>query len=250
MYVRARDKANQRYYKSLVYGLFNTGYYEQAILFNPHTDCFELVDCVDKEQKHPEPLYECINKEKNDWIIHEYIGVSDLNSHFKDHDFNQKIEKFAGYKDVFEDFQFIQKIFRDKKVPLAETGQTVKENEDIDEWRYIRTQKDADEFMELFMGFHDSTINKVIYEGDYGKEQLNVIVDNSGWYGIVELCFEGFIRMHLQGVPENGSWEMYDATLIVKDESIYWADTLVKEEDMEYKGNWIKALNLKWKKIK
>lgn len=33
MFVRTIDKERNRYYKSMVYGLINTGYYEQAVLF-------------------------------------------------------------------------------------------------------------------------------------------------------------------------------------------------------------------------
>lgn len=60
-------------------------------------------------------------------------------------------------KELVEDFQR-------KKVPLSETNISVKSNEDAEEWNYIRTQEDADEFMKLFVGFHDSTLDKIVYE--------------------------------------------------------------------------------------
>ena len=43
MFVRVSDKINNRFYKSLVYGTVNQGYYEQAIVINPYTNRFELI---------------------------------------------------------------------------------------------------------------------------------------------------------------------------------------------------------------
>jgi hypothetical protein len=51
MYVRINDISNKRFYKSIVYGLINTGYYEQAIVFNTYSQCFELVDYLNKSTK-------------------------------------------------------------------------------------------------------------------------------------------------------------------------------------------------------
>lgn len=73
MFVRVFDKDKKRYYKSIVYGLVNIGYYEQAILYNPYTDCFELIDYLDKESKELRPLYECINSADEGWVLYEKL---------------------------------------------------------------------------------------------------------------------------------------------------------------------------------
>jgi len=92
-------------------------------------------------------------------------------------------------------------------------------------------------------------LDKLIYEEDYGKTQLKVQSDNSSWHGVVELCFEGLIALNLRGLGENRTREIYAATLIVNDESVFWADDELENEDYNYKGTYIKALNLKWRKI-
>ena len=43
MYVCVYDGKNQRHYRSMVYGLMNTGYYERAIVMNPLEENFVLV---------------------------------------------------------------------------------------------------------------------------------------------------------------------------------------------------------------
>ena len=249
MFVRVYDKERKKYYKSMVYGLLNIGYYEQAILFNPYTNSFECVEYFDKEKEDPYPYYECINNRTDDWVFYERTFLLKLKKYCKEHAFEGKLDQFRGYKEVFDNFEFMLQMLQGEKVSLEQAGISLKTNEDIDEWTYIRTQEDANEFMRLFAGFHDSTMDKLTYEEDYGKKQLTAIFDNSCWYGVAELCFEGLIRMNLHGFGENHTREIYEGTLLIQDESVYWADGFLQEEDMNYRGTWIKALNLKWRKI-
>lgn len=249
MFVRAKDKEHNRFYKSMVYGIINPGYYEQAILFNPFTQCFELIDYLDKDNKELRPLYEHINPNRADWISYDNECLLKIANYLKSKKFETKIRLLQGYSEVVNDFEFIYKILKDKKIELSKTTQPVRNNEDEQEWNYIRSQEDANKFMELFIGFHDSTLDKLSYEENYEKRQLNVIFDNSAWYGIVEFCFEGLIRMNLKGLGENYTRELYGASLCVRDETIYWVDTETEQNNIEYDGTWIKALNLKWKKI-
>lgn len=249
MFARAYDKLEKRYYKSMVYGLINSGYYEQAILFNPYISKFELVEYFDKDIPELNTLYECINSNTSEWITYEKTFLLKLKKYCKDNNFSYEIKLFRGYKEVFDNFEFMLKILQNKKVSLEETNIKVKVNEDIDKWNYIRNQGDANDFMRIFAGFHDSTLDKLIYEEDYGKTQLKVQFDNSTWYGVVELCFEGLITLNLKGLGENCTREIYGATLIINDESVFWADDELENEDYNYIGTYIKALNLKWRKI-
>ena len=49
-----------------------------------------------------------------------------LKKYCKDNNFNHEINLFRGYKDVFDNFEFILKILRNKNVPLEETNIKVK----------------------------------------------------------------------------------------------------------------------------
>lgn len=249
MYVRAYDKLEKRYYKSIVYGIINTGYYEQAILFNPFMKCYELIEYFDKDKEVLNPMNECINSNTGEWISYERTYLLKLKKFLKERGFNGDISLFKGYKEVFDQFEFMLRILQDRKVTIEDTNLKVKDNEDTNEWKYIRNQEDADEFMRMFVYFHDSTLDKLTYEEAYSKTQLKVCFDNSGWYGVVELCFEGLIALNLRAPAENHSREIYGATLIIKDESVYWADGDLEDEDFNYIGTYIKALNLKWRKI-
>lgn len=246
MFVRAYDKSRNIYYKSMVYGIFNVGFYEEAILFNPITKSFESVDHFDKEKKDLQPQYEVINDREDGWISAEKANLIKFNHYCQENGFNEKIKMFKGYKEVFA---FMLRMLRREKTAEDITDISVIVNEDADKWNYIRTQEDADELMKLFAGFHDSVINKMLYEEEYGKRKLNVAFDNSGWYGVIEVCFEGLIAMNLRPYAENYSREIFEASLIVNDETMFWAGECMDKEDLNYTGTYIKALNMKWRRI-
>lgn len=154
-----------------------------------------------------------------------------------------------GYKQIFDNYEFLANILKDARIDKNAFELEIIELSDKNEWKYLDTQADADQFMKLFAGFHDARIDKILYEEDMQNRKLIMTADNSGWYGIVELCFEGLIAMNLRPPQENLSRELFSATLIIKDNMVFWADEKMIEEDMNYEFNFIKALNLKWKKI-
>ena len=76
-----------------------------------------------------------------------------------------------------------------------------------------------------------------------------ITFDNSGWFGVVELCFEGIEILKIVPAGENCSREILEGSLIVEDESVFWSDCYMESIDLTYEGSMIKALNLKWRKI-
>lgn len=252
MFARVFDKETGLFYKSIIYGRLDTGYYECDIVYNPRKVAFELVDYLDKENKGgsiPRPLIEVINSDTSEWVTYANLNVVKLHHFFKSNGINTFLKQYCGYDEVYQDFDFMLKILRDRAVPRNECSIRIREPSDTDKWTYIKTQSDADEFLKLFAGFHDSTFDKMQYVEDYGERRLTVTFDNSSWYGVVELCFEGLIAMNLRPAQENYSREIFSACLLVENECVFWADDALKKEDLNYTGSFIKALNLKWRKI-
>ena len=246
MFVRVSDKANNRFYKSQVYGLVNCGLSEQAIVRNPYTNCFQLVHYFEKADSFFIPIYEVIQPERNGWIRASAADLIKLNLHSKE----VSVDYLFGYEDVLNNHEFLYSLLNKKCVHVDTAGVQIRSLEDEEEWNYIATQADADAFMKLFVGFHDSYLNKLTYEeDDYQTRQVTAIFDNTCWYGVAELCFEGLIAMNLRPAQENVSRYIYGGTLLVKDECIFWADDALEEENLSYEGSYIKALNLKWRKI-
>ena len=55
--------------------------------------------------------------------------------------------------------------------------------------------------------------------------------------------------LKIMPATEDYTREIYEASLIIEDESVFWADCYMEKEDLSYEGSIIKALNLKWRKI-
>lgn len=238
MLIRVFDRENKRYYKSIVYGVVN--HLSDAIVLNPYTDCFELAPHFDTSGVLYEPLYEEIQPERKDWVAGTAEDLKKLQVVFGD----KAVNCLYGYEDVVGKYEFLLALLQQKPVEKAAAGIQLRIPEDEAQWNYIRTQEDADAFLKLFEGFHDSTLDQLSYEEDNtGTRKLTAVFDNSCWYGVAELCFEGLIAMNLRPAL-HCSRDIYCASLLVKDESIFW-----EEEAFGQEGSYIKALNLKWRKI-
>lgn len=159
------------------------------------------------------------------------------------------IDKLWGYSDICENLDFIDDIIENKSVSAEKYSIQLRQLSDKDEWNYIKTQEDANKFMELFVDFHDSTLEKLVYDEEHGYTRVTAIFHNSGWYGIVELCFEGLLELNIRPAKENYDRYIYEGTMLVENETIFWADGYMETENLTYDGSYIKAMNLKWRKV-
>ena len=259
MFVRVYDKAHKRYFKSVVYALLGTGYYEQAVVFDSENNRFVLTEYFDKDSDDLQPQYERINcADMENWVTRENAFLLKLKKYCRERGFDASgVCSFRGYEDVYQNFSFLLALLRDGTQDASVAGVLLRKNPDEGDWTYIRTQEDADEFMNLFACFHDAELKKIDYTEEYGCSKLTARFSNVGWYGIADLCFEGVFVLNLRPPTENHSGNLYFATLLVRDESIFWADGEVREEDfaedtnghIHYNGSYIKALNLKWRNV-
>ena len=55
MFARVYDRERNRYYKSIVYAILDTGYHSKAIVYDSAADCFALVDYFDKKANDLRP---------------------------------------------------------------------------------------------------------------------------------------------------------------------------------------------------
>ena len=248
MWVNVYDTEKGLFYKSMAYAKLNEGDREQTIVFNPQSGCFELVDRMDKNYYKPCLLYEYMGGDLNGWTACEASALAELKQWAEEQGVRKMPDSCTGYPEVVGDREFMRKILRNKKVPLEET--TVKPKENFSAWHEIRTQEDANEFMTLFAGFHDAALKKLTYKEDYrGRTRVNAIFDNSCWFGVAELCFEGLLDLHLAAFGEYCLNEIDDGTLLVAATGVFWADGNLEAEDLSYEGDYIKARKLKWRKI-
>lgn len=250
MFVRVFDKKKNIYYKSMVYATVGIGWFLQYIVLNPHSHDFELVDYLDKSSSPAKPIVEIIQPDHKDFIV--YHGAQILKyKHFCKVNRHQivDVKQIMGYPDVLENKAFLANILVNRVVPVDTARIHIRSLEDTEDWNYILTQADADDFMKKFVGFHDSTLDKIHYSETDSSATVNAVFDNSCWFGVVELCFEGVQMLKIMPAAENCSREIFEASLIVENESVFWADSYMEKPNSSYEGSIVKALNLKWRKI-
>ena len=248
--VRVFDKQQNRYYKSMVYATVGIGWFLQFIVLNPYTQSFDLVDYLDKQHQHTKPLVEIIQPNHEEFVVYNGAQMLKYKHYCKANGCKFiEVKQMMGYPEILENNAFLAEILWNHSVPSGTHQISPKTLYDTTEWNYIFTQADADDFMKKFVGFHDSTLQKISYYESNSSAVANAIFDNSGWYGIVELCFEGVQMLKIMPATENYTRELFDATLIIDKESVFWADSYMSEANSSYEGSIIKALNLKWRKI-
>lgn len=250
MFVRVFDKDKNTYYKSIVYSAVGSGWFLQFVVINPDTNTFELVDYLDKSTEDANPLVEIIQCDNSDFNTYEGSALLKFKHYCKNKGIEYtELRKMTGYPDVCENYAFLADIFTKKRVSVENYDISVRKLKDEAEWNYIFTQGDADAFMQKFVGFHDSTLETVNYTETNGSATANAVFDNSGWFGIVELCFEGVQMLKIIPAAENCTRDILEASLIVENECVFWADSYMKKADTSYDGSLIKALSLKWRKL-
>lgn len=251
MFVRVFDKDKNTYYKSVVYArLLMKGCPWRFIVLNPYANTFELVDTYDISVSPIVYLVEIIQSDTSDFTFYEEASLLKY-KHYREKigvEFTD-LQWMGGYHDVCEDYAFLTDIFAKKSVPADRYAIAIRELKDKSEWNYILSQADADAFMKKFVGFHDSTLEKVHYSETDDTVTANVIFDNSIWFGVVELCFEGVQMLKIMPSSSGYCRDLFEASLIIENESVFWADKYMEKPDNSYEGSIIRALNLKWRKI-
>ena len=131
-------------------------------------------------------------------------------------------------------------------------------------WNEINNEEDVQKFMKKMIFFHDSCIKEIKYEsGAYVQENLSMLPVNEKRIlrviiqrqfrdiSMIEMEFSGLKYFKLEPNDETYTCEILDATLILKDDGIYWCDCGgIKEEDlMNYEGTLIFASKLRWRSI-
>lgn len=129
-------------------------------------------------------------------------------------------------------------------------------------WNEIMNEKDLTNFMDLYYGFHDSCIKELKYiSGSYVKDDLGMQPINDQRVlrliiqrqfknpAAIEMEFIGLKRLSMFPHDENYTSEILDATMILKDDCIYWCDCGgLTENDIEtYGGTLICAERVRWR---
>ncbi len=131
------------------------------------------------------------------------------------------------------------------------------------EWKEVKTQTDANLLLEVFGEFHDSCIHEAhLFTGHYVADNLAMAcpsnLDNNIRLLVqrqfkdpasIELLFEEITRFNLVPTPENYDSVIFGATLLVKDNYIYWSTEMnwSPKSATRDDATWISSKKLRWR---
>jgi len=131
-------------------------------------------------------------------------------------------------------------------------------------WNKISSKNDLKNFMDKVYHFHDSCLKELKYvSGAYAdecamysvndKRILSVIFQGVCGkeidFSVIEIEFIGLIKINMIPINELYSCEIHSATMILKNDYIYWYDSdNVPENELDnYKGILICASEVRWR---
>ena len=129
-------------------------------------------------------------------------------------------------------------------------------------WNEITNQNELERFVELFSNFHDSCIKEFKYtSGAFvdknlimypinDKRNFNIIFQRQfSNPSVVEMEFMGLLKLNMFPANENYTCEIFEATMLLCDDCIYWYDSkkISIDEINDYKGNLICSSKIRWR---
>ncbi|MDH6367607.1 MULTISPECIES: hypothetical protein [unclassified Breznakia] len=260
MFVRVYDKTREKYFKSEVYAIINTGWHKKQLVRVPSEDgdYLKLFDYINKEKDSTEVIINTVIPDvPEDWII-EY-STSTLDSYRNLLEPEIVFSEYNGPKWLYEDSDTLLKLLKGESIAVSNSiFENRILNSKLEGWNYIEDQKDIDKLMNETMCFHDSIIKSLNYvSGGYvssdksmnpldSKRIITMLID-SQITDTIELVFEGVNTMSLRPSSDNKTGIIYEASILVKDCIVYFYDGLVLEVDPSYNYTWIASYGLRWR---
>ena len=260
MRARVYDRTNNSFYISEVYGIINRSgdwfivdhptYKKQVILveylnFNSPAPYEVNIEIIDTNPFSSEQ-----------WIYLHKLDMDIINTRINN---IKPLQYYNGFESIWKS--------SDALICLLETGSVDKLLLNVPElstkllgWHYIENNNDIYELMSLYSGFHDSVIKEISYiSGEYydakqkvmhlniaGSKQVKVIF-NSDWAEELEIVLLAPRIIHFLPGEENYFSSLMEASILIKDQIVYFYDSYIETIEENYKGTYFKSMGLMWK---
>lgn len=170
--------------------------------------------------------------------------------------------EYIGYSWLYENKSILAGLLNGDAIPFKGS---IFENKTvasvISGWTYVESMKDVNNLLESARSFHDSVLKTANYtSGAYVNSdrsmcpmanirQVTMFFD-SQLCDTIEMVFEGVTAFNLRPAGDNYANDIFEASLIIKDSSIFFCDDGIEEWDENYEGTWITAYSLRWRFVR
>ena len=267
MIVRVFDNQRNTYFKSEVFAIINSGWYEKRLVVVPHDNSsyFKFFECIDKSiAGEHRLLINTVTGEFNpniEWIYQETGDVDKkLDAYAKLIEDDIRFFEYNGCSWIYENKSLLAKLLNGGTISTANYKHQITTANTcyLEGWHYVSNLQDIDFILEQTNGFHDSVFKEMSYSsGSYVDSENNMYgMDNvrqvtmrfdSQWCRSIEMVFEGVVSMNLRPHSDNESAELWAASLFIQNETVFFFDSEIDGIDNSYDGTWISAYGLRWR---
>ncbi|MCL2811713.1 MAG: hypothetical protein FWD25_07475 [Clostridia bacterium] len=271
MKVRVYDKASRTYFKSNVYAIINHGWFTKYLALLPTTDGgrFKMYDYLDKTKKgphYPVNVNIILPEYPNEWVQYKAEELTNLKEALKRAVKSRRVrieplDYFVGYDFIWANKEALAALIKGDTIPANQFDLPPVKNSEPQEWISVDTQAGIEHLMKTYQGFHDSVIVSLGYisgtdiheGGSVGAcdsiRKVSITFD-SCWSKPIQLVFEGVTALNLRPAQDNYGSDIFSATIIIKDEVVYFCNEDIKDIASFPDGStWISAFSLKWKYV-
>jgi len=268
MLVRVFDSQQNVYFKSDVYAIINSGWYEkQLVVFSSGGDRYlKFFDYLEKSNPtQPIALINTIipssSVSSSEWMfkrsndvdktLDDYAGLLDTDIRFFE---------YRGYSWIYEDKILLTELLNGNAVSTKgyELQILAPNTYQLEGWNYTEAQEDVNFLLEQTSGFHDSVIKDLSYvSGSYVDDNKAMyctdsvrtvtIRFDSQWCRSIEMVFEGVTALNLRPSVDNHFSYIYSASLFLRNATIFFCDEHMNDVDKTYEGTWIESYSLRWR---
>lgn len=230
---------DNREYISHIFAKFSKGFDTTVITYDSDHNRFEYINMYDKTPYLKRKVF--IFDSNNEGMI-ELKGLRV--------GFLKSFKSAFGYDWILSN-DIIVNIIKNKDVDkkYSEIAANINSKIEVQEWYYVKNEKDADSLLELAFGFHDALIVDInINNGSNYDDSSTVEVTFSGCWGCnVTLLFQGDILVHYL-LDDECSNEIFDSSILFENEYIYWVDGSINNvTQLKDYHTYFRAKSLKWK---
>ena len=168
--------------------------------------------------------------------------------------------EYRGYPWIYKDKPLLTELLKGGTVSTKNYEHKIPASNSylLEGWHCVRSQQDIDFIFEQTGGFHDSVLKELNYiSGSYvdDKNQMHCMDStkqikmrfDSQWCRPIEVVFEGVVALNLRPCSDNETSDLYDASLFVQNETVFFFDTQIDDIDKSYDGTWVEAYELRWR---